>query len=74
MPLGEGWALRAWGDVGGFGVGSDFTWQAAALVGRSSGGWRVEFGYRALAVEFDDGELETDLVAHGPFLGVAVRL
>lgn len=74
VPLGAGWGLRAWGDVGGFGVGSDFTWQAATLVGWSSARWRAEFGYRALAVEFDDGELETELLAHGPFVGVAVRL
>lgn len=74
MALGAGWGFRAAGDVGGFGVGSDFTWQAAALLGWSSTRWRIEYGYRALAVEFDDEELETNLVAHGPFLGVAFRL
>jgi len=74
VPIGAGWALRTWGDVGGFGVGSDFTWQAAALVGWSSARWRFEFGYRALAVEFDDDDLDTELLAHGPMLGVALRL
>jgi len=75
VPLGDGgWGLRARGDVGGFGVGSDFTWQAAALVGWSSERWRFEFGYRALAVKFDDDDLETDLIAHGPILGVALML
>lgn len=74
VPLGGNWALRTWGDVGGFGVGSDFTWQAATLLARSSERWRFEFGYRALAVEFDDDDLETSLLAHGPFLGVAFRL
>jgi len=74
VPLGGGWSLRAWGDVGGFGVGSDFTWQAAALAGWGSQRWRVELGYRALAVEFDDDDLDTELLAHGPILGLALRL
>ena len=74
VPLGAGWSLRTWGDVGGFGVGSDFTWQAAALVGWGSSRWRLELGYRALAVEFDDDDLETELLAHGPILGLALRI
>ncbi len=74
VPLGGGWSLRAWGDVGGFDVGSDFTWQAAALVGWGSARWRVELGYRALAVEFDEDDLDTELLAHGPILGVVLRL
>jgi hypothetical protein len=75
LPLGDGgWAVRAWGDVGGFGIGSDFTWQAATLVGYGSESWRVELGYRALAVRIDEDDLETDLLAHGPMLGVAFRL
>lgn len=72
LPLGRGWSLRGWGDVGGFGVGSDFTWQAAGLVAWSSARWRVEFGYRALAVDFDDEGIDTELLAHGPLLGVAL--
>lgn len=73
VPLGGGWSLRTWGDVGGFGVGSEFTWQAAALVGWGSERWRVELGYRALAVELDEDDLETEWLAHGPILGVAAR-
>ena len=57
-------------DVGGFGVGSDFTWQAATYVGWSSTHWRVDFGYRALAVKFDQDDVAADIVAHGPVLGV----
>lgn len=74
LPLRAGWSVRARGDLGGFGVGSDFTWQAAALLGWSSPSWRLELGYRALAVEFDDDDLDTELVAHGPQLALAVRL
>jgi hypothetical protein len=71
--LGGGWSLTAFGDVGGFGIGSDFTWQAAAYAGWSSGRWRIDFGYRALSVEFDDDDLDTELLAHGPIVGVGVR-
>lgn len=43
------WSLKLRGDIGGFGVGSDFAWQAAGLID-----WQpfkyVSFigGYRAL--------------------------
>jgi hypothetical protein len=71
--LGGGWALTASGDVGGFGVGSDFTWPAAPYAGWSAGRWRIDLGYRALSVEFDDDDLDTELLAHGPIVGVGVR-
>lgn len=70
--------VRARGDVGGFGAGSDFSWQAAATVGYT---WHfrtfsltVEGGYRALGQNFDD-DLGEDLsgwdgVVHGPTAGV----
>jgi len=74
VPLRGGWSLEGYGDVGGFGVGSDFTWQAAATLAWRSDRWRFDVGYRALSVDFDDDDLEVELLAHGPLLGVALRL
>jgi len=74
VPLGGGWEIRARGDVGGFGIGSDLTWQALGLVGWGSESWRLELGYRALSVDVDDDGLEAELLAHGPILGLAFRM
>lgn len=74
VELAERWTVRTWADVGGFGIGSDLTWQVAALAGWRGERWRVELGYRALAVAFDDDDLDTELLAHGPILGVAFEL
>lgn len=70
------------GDIGGFGVGSDFSWQAV-------GGYSFEFGtyqgitfagvigYRALSVDYAEGEgrrrYEFDMLQHGPILGISAR-
>lgn len=74
LPLSPSWSLTGRGDLGGFGLGSDLTWQAAAFLAWSAPSWRLEFGYRALAVDFDDDDLDTSLLAHGPELGLAFHL
>lgn len=71
----ECWKLIARGDIGGFGVGSDFAWQAAGMIE-----WQpfehVSFlaGYRALDVDYEDGigrdYFRLDATIHGPLLGV----
>ena len=66
--------LTALGDVGGFGAGSDLTWQAFAGVGyRFNPRWSVTAGYRALAVEFERGGFELDVIMHGPVVGLGFR-
>lgn len=70
------------GDIGGFGAGSDFSWQAF-------GGYSFDFGtyngiafsgvigYRALSVDYAQGEgrrrYEFDMLVHGPVLGISAR-
>ena len=50
------WSLRVRGDLGGFGVGSDFTWQALALVEwQPFKHFSFAGGYRALYQDFEDG-------------------
>jgi len=55
-PLSESARLMVQGDVGGFGVGSDFTWNLMALVSHEQGdGQRLWFGYRILDIDYSDG-------------------
>jgi hypothetical protein len=69
------------GDVGGFGVGSDFSWQAVAGYAWDFAVWNgVTFsgvlGYKALYVDYAEGEgrrYEFDMLQHGPVLGVSMR-
>jgi hypothetical protein len=57
------------GDVGGFGVGSDFTWNAAAaVVYRFSRSASLMGGYRVLDVDYSSGAFGMDMRLHGPFL------
>lgn len=69
------------GDVGGFGLGSVFSWQAIAAYAYS---WQFEgyklaaaLGYRALATSYTTGSgLETrgiDLMLHGPLIGFSIK-
>ena len=72
------WNLRLYGDIGGFGVGSDFTWQALGVI--DFWPWKhVGFsgGYRALNYRLEDNKgaskFELDLLLHGPILGLSFR-
>ena len=77
--LAPGKELQFLGDIGGFGVGSDLTWQLF-------GGYGFDFwqsnlhgviGYRALAVDYsqDNGANKNnlDLILHGPVVGLSFR-
>jgi hypothetical protein len=72
IALGEQWSLRLRGDVGGFGVGSEFTWQALAVLGWSfADSWQLDLGYRAIDIDYEGDDLEFDGVIYGPLLGLA---
>lgn len=75
--LAENWALRAEADIGGFGVGSDLTWNAQAIVTYrwTLAGYDVfaGAGYRALYWDYRDGDFEWDVTMSGPMLGGGVR-
>lgn len=71
------WALITRGDIGGFGVGSDFAWSASGLID-----WRpwkhVGFllGYRALYADYEtgsgSGKFAFDATMHGPIIGLNI--
>ena len=73
----EKWSAILRGDIGGFSVGSDFTWNLAGLIHFQP--WKhVGFigGYRALDVDYETGsglsKFKYDVLMHGPILGVNI--
>lgn len=80
--LGPGQELAVRGDVGGFGVGSDLSWQAIA-----TSNWQLSrttthsvdayIGYKALSVDYSQGRgntrYEYNVLQHGPVAGLTVR-
>lgn len=75
-PLGEDWTLVWRGDIGGFGVGSDFTWHMTAYADwRLSEQGHLLMGYRHLDVDYDDGSgadrFLMDVSEGGPTIGFA---
>ena len=74
-PLGDKWTFQLQGDIGGFGVGSEFTWQTAALVDyRFSKLASLALGWRHLDWDYEEGSGATrftyDAYLSGPLVGV----
>jgi hypothetical protein len=81
MEFGPQWDLALAADLGGFGVGSDASWNVQALFGyRFKMGQRdavLRFGYRALHEDYETGaggsRIRWDVTQQGPILGLALR-
>lgn len=78
VPVGKKWTYNLRGDVGGFGVGSEFTWHMATTLRRQvtdTFDWYI--GYRVIAYDYREGSgrdrLHYDLTQQGPGIGVAFR-
>ncbi|GAA0771622.1 hypothetical protein E1180_04370 [Roseibium denhamense] len=75
----EKWSVFGSGNIGGFGLVSDFTWGAQAGVGyHFNDRWALHLQYKATGVDYDNGKSGTsafsyDTVTHGPMAGVAFR-
>ena len=70
------------GDVGGFGAGSDFSWQVVETYGFDVHCFgtplHTVIGYRALTVDYNENgrfgkEQSPRLCRHGPVMGVKFR-
>jgi len=77
-PINDRWAFAARADIGGFGVGSDFSWEAWAVLDyRFSETTSVTFGYRHLDFDYEDGsggnKFGLDAYLTGPVLGASFR-
>lgn len=68
--FGAKWYTTLFADAGGFGTGSEFTWQGAALVGyRFTDSFSVEGGYRVLQSDRIEANGEIDIKMSGPVIG-----
>jgi hypothetical protein len=77
-PLSERWLFVAKGDIGGFGVGSDFSWHVTVFAAwRATQRGHLILGYRHIDVDYDDGSgadrFLWDLALGGPTVGFAWR-
>lgn len=73
-PVADRWTLVGYGDIGGFGLGSDSTWQASLGV-RYDFSKKIsgKFGYRHIAVDYDKGGFLYDMKNDGLYLGAGIR-
>lgn len=78
LPLGEKWSVNVRGDIGGFGVGSDLTWQAFPYLSWQFTDWgSLQAGYRWVSTDYETGSglqrFRYDVLTSGPQVGVTVR-
>jgi hypothetical protein len=76
--LNEKWSFLGRADIGGFGVGSDFSWNALAGFGYKTSETQTAYiGYRALSVDREDGTgddlFKWDVLYYGPEIGYEFR-
>ncbi|MFY9832020.1 MAG: hypothetical protein WAK66_04805, partial [Methylocystis sp.] len=79
--IGPGDEFQLRGDIGGFGVGSKFSWQLAGGYSHDMkiGDWTITntVGYRALSVDYSNGtgsgQKGMDAVIHGPVMETSLR-
>ena len=69
--VGPGHELFLRGDIGGFDVGSKFTWQASADIQFAfTTSLSGTLGYRALNFDYEADRADYDMTMYGPWLGV----
>lgn len=66
--------LNGYGDVGGFGAGSELSWQVLGGIGVQAARWcDVQLGYRALGFEYNGSRGKQEITTHGPIFGATIR-
>jgi hypothetical protein len=75
LPLGNQFSVRVRGDIGGFGVGSDFTWQAFPHFSWQFAKWgSLQAGYRWLYMDYETGRganrFKYEMLNQGPQMGL----
>lgn len=69
-PFAQKWAFTGYADIGGFGVGSDLTYQLVAGVKwQFSKVVSMKLDYRYLYQDYEKDGFVWDMAAHGPLLG-----
>jgi hypothetical protein len=74
QAVARGGEVLLYGDIGGFGLGADLSWQLMALYNqRIAERWLLSAGYRVLSTDYRaDGHLHDVRIA-GPLLGISYR-
>lgn len=71
--LGRGFAFHLLADVGGFGAGSDLTWEAMpSLSWRFSETLALRLAYRWMDVDYEDSDFDYDVTQEGVALGLSI--
>jgi hypothetical protein len=74
VNFGKGWYASLKGDAGGFGVGSQLTWQVYSGIGKEfKRKYSVLLGYRYLYVDYKNGGFLFDTHMDGLLLGFAIH-
>ncbi len=73
-PLGEKWGVEVYGDLGGFGVTADISWQLLGTVQyQVSDHWRLLAGWRHFHAEQDKDGFDIGISMDGPIIGASYR-
>ena len=73
-PIAPNWAFKAYGDIGGFGIGSHLSWQLRGDVQYDlSQRWSLTAGWRHLDIDYDDNGFVFDAAMDGPIVGATYR-
>jgi opacity protein-like surface antigen len=74
VPLAEAWTFVGYADIGGFGVGSDLTYQLLAGVNwQFAKSWTAKAGYRYLYQDYQNNGFVWDMTSSGVYLGAGFR-
>lgn len=66
----DNWSLSGAADIGGFGIGSDLTWQAIATIDYNfNQKWSARLGYRYLEIDKPVNGIDVELRLSGPIIG-----
>ena len=74
VRFGSGFSLATYADIGGFGAGSDLTWQVLGSIQYEFNDSLVgHLGYRHLSVDYEDDGFIWDVDMSGPLVGLSFR-
>jgi hypothetical protein len=74
MPITEQLSAGGFVDIGGFGVGSDFSWEIYAGLDYAINEWiSTVAGFRYLSIDYQADRAEIDLDTYGPVIGLTLR-
>jgi hypothetical protein len=72
--IGSDFYLTGWGIIGGFGVSSEFMWDAMGALGyQFTDSFSMLAGYRGVGVDYHNDGFVYDIVQHGPIIGAVFR-